>query len=115
VKPPEYRHLFASLSRLKAGREAMLAEVRRDLDGLAGVLPGGSLAFLPALFAQGCEAAFAQDVRAALEPHLPAHPEMRRMLAQALEEIRICAAEREAHRSEAGEWFARAARAPRRR
>ncbi|HEY6002440.1 MAG TPA: ERAP1-like C-terminal domain-containing protein, partial [Anaeromyxobacter sp.] len=115
VKPHEYRHLFGELSTLAAGREAMLAEVERDLEGLGRALPGGSLAFLPALFAGGCEVAFADAVRAALEPHLPAHPEMRRMLAQALEQIRICAAEREEHRFEAGVWFARAARAPRAR
>jgi alanyl aminopeptidase len=113
VKPHEYRHLFGALSTLEAGREAMLAEVERDLEGLARALPGGSLAFLPAVFAGGCEDAFAEGVRAALEPRVPAHPEMRRMLAQTLEQIRICAAEREEHRSEAGVWFARAARAPR--
>jgi alanyl aminopeptidase len=93
----------------------MLGEVQRDLEGLGRALPGDSLAFLPWAFAGGCDAGFGEAVRAALEPHLPAHPEMRRMLAEALEQIRICAAERQEHTSEAGAYFARAAREPRTR
>jgi cytosol alanyl aminopeptidase len=113
VKPHEFRYLFVSLSSLSAGRAAILGEVERDLDGLARAVPSGAIAFLPALFSGGCDAASAARVRAALEPRLDAHPEMRRKLSQALEQIRICAAEREADGPAAAAFFAGAARGAR--
>jgi len=110
VRRHEYRYLFGALARHSAGRAAMLSEVERDLDALGAALPGASLGFLPLAFAGGCEAAFAERLRAAFEPHLAAHPEMRRGLAQALEQIQICAAEREADGPAAAAFFAAAAR-----
>lgn len=106
VKPHELRYLFGALARHRAGRAALLAEAERDLDALAAVLPGGTLTFFPLLLAGGCDTATAARVRAAFEPHLAAHPDVRRALAQALEQIHICAAEREADGAAAGVFFA---------
>ncbi len=115
VKPHEYRYLFGALARHRAGRAALLAEAERDLDGLAAALPGGTLTFFPLVLAGGCDPATAERVRAAFEPHLAAHPDMRRALAQALERIRICNAEREADGAAAGAFFAGAGAAAARR
>jgi alanyl aminopeptidase len=113
VRPHEYRYLFGALARHQAGRAAVLAEAERDLDGLAAALPGGALTFFPLVLAGGCDAATAERVRAILEPHLAHHPEMRRALAQALEQIRICTAEREADGAAAAAFFDRAVAARR--
>jgi alanyl aminopeptidase len=114
VRPHEVRYLFGALAHRSAGRDALLAEAERDLDALARTLPNGAVAYLPTYLAGGCDAAFAGRVGSALEPRLAAFPQMRRGTSQALERIRICAAERDADGQEAAAYFRAAADATRR-
>ncbi len=99
------------LSRHAAGRDALLAEIERDPDAAIAATPAHARAFFPFLAAGACEASSAERLRGVVEPRLAAHPEMRRSLAQELERIRICAAERDASGAAAGAYFTAAAAA----
>lgn len=107
VRPYELRYLLRTLSSRSAGREAFLAEVEKGFDALLAVLPPLAGSFLPLAFDQGCDSAFAERVLNAFEPRLKQHPEMRRATAQAVEQIQICAAEREAEGAAAARFFER--------
>ena len=98
---------MGALSRSAAGREALLTEVERNFDALAALLPPLHASLLPLAFDRGCDAAFADRVRKAFEPRFDKHPEMRRTATQAVELIRICAAERESASGVAAAFFER--------
>ncbi len=109
LRQQERGHLFFTLGSAAPTREAFLAELEQRGDALLDALNWLYRSIFPLVFADGCDAAFAERLRAALEPRLGARPEMRRSLAQALERIAICSAEREAEADRIAAFLAAAA------
>lgn len=109
IRRQEYGRLFGALGGTAATREALLRELERQGEPLVGKLTVLQAQSLPLALGGGCDLRFAGRLRSALEPRLAARPEMRRSLAQAVERIRICAAEREAEGAHVAAFFAAAA------
>jgi alanyl aminopeptidase len=110
VRSHELRYLLPALGDLAAGREALLAELERDLAGVAARLPAGRMTHLPGAMSRACDHALAGRVQRTFEPALVAHPEAVRPLARTLEQIRVCAAERDGDGAAIAAFFGGAAR-----
>jgi hypothetical protein len=106
IRAHERLGTLAALGAHAEGRAAVLDVLEREPDALVASLPPLALTFLPFAVADGCDPRTAERLEAALAPRLASYPQMRRSLAQVLETIRICAAERDASGAEAGAFFA---------
>ncbi len=96
-----------------ATRQAALDELERTAGELVRVLPPFPRRFLLGAVAWQCDARAADRIKAIFEPRFDAMPDLRLPVADAVERIRACAAEREANGEAAARWFAaRAMAAP---
>jgi alanyl aminopeptidase len=91
-----------------ATRAAALAALEADLDGLVAGLQPGVVPVVPRLAGWLCDAGAADRVEALFGRALASAPQARRAVAQSVERIRLCAAEREADGGAAARFFAEA-------
>jgi alanyl aminopeptidase len=96
--------LFASLD--ERTRDAAWGFTRDNLDQLLRLLPAPGAGFLPFVARRFCEAQRAEEVRRSLEPRTGQVDGLAQNLRQAVESIRLCAAQAEAQRGSAERFFA---------
>jgi alanyl aminopeptidase len=104
VLPGERLYLLAFTERPDIQRHAFQA-LRRELDQAISLVPSAEIGLLPEAAAEVCDAAGLEEARFLLEPAAARHPEMRMTVANVLEGIRLCLAERAADGAAAGAWF----------
>ncbi len=109
---PNERMFLILLREGPGPRRRAFEEVRSHLDEIASVVPATWLSLLPLTADRFCDAERLAEARAVFEPALARHPSMRLNVANVLERIQLCIAEREADAAAATTWLrARAAAA----
>lgn len=105
LRHSEARYLLALHARAPWNAGRVLAALERDPDGVLSVFTPPMDGRAPLVFAGHCDAREAERVRAVFEARRERLPHASRLLAQALEAIRLCAAHRAAHAEEAARWL----------
>jgi hypothetical protein len=80
-----------------------------NLEEMLRAVPSSDAPSLPLAARELCDAAQLAEARALLARAVERHPPMRDFAARALEQAEVCAADREAEKGAARQWFVRAA------
>jgi len=110
LRPTE--RLFPAL--LDSDRGIMLRtyrQMRTDFDGMAAAVPTSLVDILPLAARELCDVREVTGARELLGRAVAQYPSMQPTAARALEQIEVCAAERDAESAAAKSWFERVSRA----
>ncbi len=89
-----------------ATREVAWSFLEKNFDALTARLPAETVPYLPYFASEFCDEAHAADAKAFFSPHAEQFPGLERNLAQVLERIHQCAAERKAQGPSVAEFLA---------